>query len=230
MPMPKATVATTTSHFSAANASCVAAAVVGGHARRGTARPCSPPCCSAAASVVHVLAAQAVDDARLARVPVEHLAHLARAGRAAAARGRSGSGRSKLPTSTSGSRRPSCSTMSRADLLGGGRGVGVDGGVGEELAEPAELPVLGAEVVAPVADAVGLVDGDGVRRRRRAGARYTSVLTSRSGETNTQPRSSPRADRLGRGGALVGGQRAVEPHGRDADARAGRPPGPSSAR
>ena len=48
-----------------------------------------------------------------------------------------------------------------ADLLGGGGGVGVDGGVGEELAQPAQLAIFGAEIVAPVADAMGLVDGEG---------------------------------------------------------------------
>ena len=72
-----------------------------------------------------------------------------------------------------------------AHVLGGGGGVGVDGGVGEELAEPVELPVLGAEVVPPVADAVGLVHGDGVRPGVAQQVATRPVFTSRSGDVNT---------------------------------------------
>ena len=43
--------------------------------------------------------------------------------------------------------------------VGGGR-AGHDGDAGEQAAQPAELDVLGAEVVAPLADAVRLVDGE----------------------------------------------------------------------
>ncbi len=46
------------------------------------------------------------------------------------------------------------------DLFGGGGGVGVDPDVGEAGFESVELAVFGAEVVAPHADAMGLVDGD----------------------------------------------------------------------
>src|SRR5207237_865233 len=56
-----------------------------------------------------------------------------------------------------------------AHLRGGGGGVGVDAGAGEELAQPAELAVFGAKVVAPVADAVGLVDGEGAHADRLQG-------------------------------------------------------------
>jgi hypothetical protein len=45
-----------------------------------------------------------------------------------------------------------------ADPRGGGGGEGMDAGRWEAVAEQGELPVFGAEVVAPLADAVGLVD------------------------------------------------------------------------
>jgi hypothetical protein len=47
-----------------------------------------------------------------------------------------------------------------ADLLGGACGEGRDGMIGEEAAELAELAVFGAEVVAPLGDAMGFVDGE----------------------------------------------------------------------
>ena len=47
-----------------------------------------------------------------------------------------------------------------ADLLGGAGGEGGDGMIGEEGAEFAELAVFGAEVVAPLGDAMGFVDGE----------------------------------------------------------------------
>ena len=47
-----------------------------------------------------------------------------------------------------------------ADLLGGAGGEGGDGVIGEEGAEFAELAVFGAEVVAPLGDAVGFVNGE----------------------------------------------------------------------
>src|SRR5678815_3773176 len=40
------------------------------------------------------------------------------------------------------------------DPLGGGGGEGVERHAGEILAEPPELPVLGTEIVAPLADAM----------------------------------------------------------------------------
>ena len=49
-----------------------------------------------------------------------------------------------------------------AHLLGGGGGEGVDGAAGEEFLESGELAVFRSEVVAPVADAVGFVNGEGV--------------------------------------------------------------------
>jgi len=47
-----------------------------------------------------------------------------------------------------------------ADLAGGAGGEGRDGMIGEKSAELAELAVFGAEVVAPLGDAMGFVDGE----------------------------------------------------------------------
>jgi hypothetical protein len=47
-----------------------------------------------------------------------------------------------------------------ADLAGGAGGEGGDGMIGEEGAEFAELAVFGAEIVTPLGDAVGFVDGE----------------------------------------------------------------------
>ena len=47
-----------------------------------------------------------------------------------------------------------------AHAFGGRRGERHDGDVGQQDAELGELPVLGAEIVAPLGDAVRLVDGD----------------------------------------------------------------------
>ena len=47
-----------------------------------------------------------------------------------------------------------------ADARGGRGGERVDRDTGERRAQPAQLAVLGPEVVSPVADAVGFVDGD----------------------------------------------------------------------
>ena len=54
-----------------------------------------------------------------------------------------------------------------AGLRVGGGGAGDDGHAGEQPAQPAQLHVLGAEVVAPLADAVRLVDGEAGRGRCR---------------------------------------------------------------
>src|SRR5258708_26281637 len=44
--------------------------------------------------------------------------------------------------------------------FGGGRGEGVERDSGKILAQPAELPILGAEVAPPLTDAIGFVDGE----------------------------------------------------------------------
>jgi hypothetical protein len=51
-----------------------------------------------------------------------------------------------------------------ADLRGGGRGEGLHADGGGDLAQLAQAAVLGAEVVAPLADAVGLVDDEGAEQ------------------------------------------------------------------
>ncbi len=70
----------------------------------------------------------------------------------------------------------SCATMSSRTRVGGGRGVGVQAGAAESARGAGELAVLGAEVVAPVADAVGLVDGEVADvERARASCRKRGV-------------------------------------------------------
>ena len=69
-------------------------------------------------------------------------------------------GRSKpvMKTGRIGQAEPGADVV--AGLGVGGRGAGQDGDAGEEAAQLPELHVLGAEVVAPLAHAVGLVDGE----------------------------------------------------------------------
>ena len=43
---------------------------------------------------------------------------------------------------------------------GSRRRIGMDADAGQELTQPAELTILGSEIVSPLADAVGLVHGD----------------------------------------------------------------------
>ncbi len=50
--------------------------------------------------------------------------------------------------------------MSRADALGGGGGERMERRGRKVVAQTSELPILGPEIVAPLADAVRLVDGD----------------------------------------------------------------------
>ena len=105
----------------------------------------------------------------------------------------------------------------RADLLGGGGGVGVDGGAGEQLAEPAELAVLGAKVVPPLADAVGLVHGDRTHPARGVEEPDEAV----QGESLRGDEHQRRLAGEQRGGGVValGGRLgAVEADGVDADA------------
>ncbi len=69
-------------------------------------------------------------------------------------------GRSNEPTRTRGFASLQLLDDVVAHVLGGGRRVGVQRHAGKRVAQGAELAVLGAEVVAPHADAVRLVDGD----------------------------------------------------------------------
>ena len=52
--------------------------------------------------------------------------------------------------------------MSSADSLRRGGGVGVQAGLGEMFLQFGQAAILGAKVVTPMADAMGLVDGEGV--------------------------------------------------------------------
>ncbi len=161
MPMPNATVATTMSTFSAANASCVLRRSIGRHAgvvRRGpVARRAKRGC-----HIIHVAAAEAVDDARVSAVTVDHFANLTE--QVEPREHAIGEVRSvEIADEHFGFVEPELLGNVEPHALGGGCGVAVDRGFGEELAEPRELPVFRAKVVPPVADAVGFIHGDGVR-------------------------------------------------------------------
>ena len=66
-----------------------------------------------------------------------------------------------------------------ADVRRGGRGVRVQRDVGEAVLQDTQAPVLRPEVMAPFADAVGLVDGDEGERhlRRKSSVRSVSSLS-----------------------------------------------------
>ena len=100
--------------------------------------------------LVDFLAADAVDDARLAAALLDELAHLAEAVRRAGGRGTRGSAGRTSRRASADRRSPSCSAMSLLDALGGGGRVGVDADAGERLLEHREAAVLGAEVVPPL--------------------------------------------------------------------------------
>ena len=77
-------------------------------------------------------------------------------------------------------------TMSRADALGRRRRERVERHAGKVVAQPAELPVLGPEIVAPLADAVRFVDRDEPHAgllQHPAEAPGSPSPTSRSGDT-----------------------------------------------
>ena len=102
-------------------------------------------------------------------------------------------GRSKPRITCAGSRHAEALDDLAADRRRGGRGQGEDGGAAEPLGEGAQLQVVGAEVVAPLADAVGLVDDEAARVRWRAGRPAPRGLASCSGASRTNscsPRSS----------------------------------------
>ena len=158
MPRPKATVATTTSDFVARERVLHApplvrrqAGVVGGGVHVVRAQPLG--------DLLRALARKAVDDARLARVPGEELRELVQRlalldhGVADVGPVEAGDEHRRL-----GEPEPQAHVVARL-RVGGGR-AGDDGRAGEEASEAAELYVLGAEVVTPLADAVRLVDGE----------------------------------------------------------------------
>jgi hypothetical protein len=109
--------------------------------------------------LLDVAAAQAVDDPGRAGVPRDHAADLAREVAA-----REDAVRQVRPVEAPDEERrigePELAHDVLADARRRGRGVGLDRDRGQLAAELAELAVLGAEIVAPVADAVRLVDRD----------------------------------------------------------------------
>ena len=114
--------------------------------------------------LLHVLARNAIDDARLARVPVQDFPDLLQAVMAAldlvdqirpVERADQDFGRGQLQLLRD----------ILPDLFGRGRGVGMDADVGESFLQDPQPAVLRAEIVPPGTDAVGLVD----RHQRDAG-------------------------------------------------------------
>ena len=65
----------------------------------------------------------------------------------------------------------------------GGRGERQQRNVGEALAQLGDAAVVGTEVVAPLADAVRLVDGEARRRSSRASSAANDGIVKRSGAT-----------------------------------------------
>ena len=93
-----------------------------------------------------------------------------------------------------------------------------------------QAEVVGAEVVAPLGDAVRLVDGEQRDPAARRAARRTAArVTSASGATysrSSSPATKPRSTRAA-GRRVLGG---VEEPGPDAEPPSARRPGPASAR
>jgi hypothetical protein len=110
--------------------------------------------------VVHVAAAQAVDDAGLAFVALDHLQRLLED---IVARQNTINEVGPIEVAHQHDRLLQCQLRDdvAANRFRGRRGVGVDGGLGEELAQATELPIFRTKIVAPMADAVGLVNGEG---------------------------------------------------------------------
>ena len=113
---------------------------------------------------------RAVDDARLAAVAFEHVEELPlqhRSRQDAVEEIRPIEGADQLDRIAQPELRADVAAHARR----GRRGVGVHADAGQELAQPAELTILGPEVVPPLADAVRFVHGDEARAARRRAAR-----------------------------------------------------------
>ena len=160
MPMPKATVATTTSSASRSELFLGAAPLVGLHAGV-VERRANVVGLEKLGHRLGVLAADAVDDPRLIAVALQDFQDLGagvdprhdaidQVGPVEGADQQLGIAQLQLLGDVD------------ADALGGGGGVGVQAGLGKVIPELGQVAVLGAEIVAPMADAVGLVDGEGV--------------------------------------------------------------------
>ena len=118
-------------------------------------------------------------------------------------------GRSKPRTTSAGSRMPSRSTISSRT---GGEAVAVSASTGGRpiaSATRAEAQVVGPEVVAPLADAVRLVDDEQLRLAPSAAARASPRCASCSGARNTNS-SVLRLELLERLLALAAGAERVD--------------------
>ncbi len=109
--------------------------------------------------LVDVLAANAVENARLALVPLEHLLHLADEIQA-----RENAIIEIRPVEIADENgrvlEPELLADIAPDLLGGGGGVSMERDVRELLAQAFQLAIFRPKIVAPMADAMGLVDGN----------------------------------------------------------------------
>ncbi len=108
-----------------------------------------------------------------------------------------------------------------ADLFGGGGGEGVDGAIGENLFEIGELAVFGAEVVAPVADAVGFIDGDGADAGVAEGVVQGGPPTDEAFGGEVEHVEVAIAEVVEDLAAFIGGEGGVELRGGDAEGAEG---------
>ena len=111
--------------------------------------------------LVDVLTANAVEDAGFAFVPVEHFLNL---GHEIETRQNSIIEIRPVEIADEYGRVPEPELLANVvpNLLGGRGRVGVERGSRELLAQAFQLAIFGAKIVAPVADAVGFVDGEGL--------------------------------------------------------------------
>ncbi len=168
-----------------------------------------PPAAEGLRELVHLGPADAVDDPRLPPVAVEGRQQLPKAVNPRL-HPVDEVGPVETPDEEFGTFKVKLRRDIGAHLRSGGGRVGVNGHGGEGLLQQAELPVLRPEVVAPLADAVGLVHGEErhshpPEQRQKAG----EDDTLRGGVEQAEPSNGdPRLH----AGALLGGHGAVEAH------------------
>ncbi|MNX86286.1 hypothetical protein D3C86_1181620 [compost metagenome] len=159
------------------------------------------------AQALHVGAADAVDHSRLARMAIEHRAHLPEQVLAVL-----GAVEEVRPIEVAhqgqGVVHAEGAHHVLAHRLGGGGGVGVDPHLGEPLAELGEVAVVGPELVAPLADAVRLVHGE--EADGRALEQIVDVRGRKALGREVQELDLPVADRLVSAALLVDREGAVE--------------------
>ena len=205
IPMPNATVATTTSMAPAWNASWTLRAhlrLEAGVVRRGA----DAVVAQELGGVLDGLARQRVDDPALAAPRADEPDDgVARRGapRPSSPRGAAGSGGGTSRARGAGRSIPSWPAMSRV-TSGVAVAVSASTGAPKRALQAREVPVRGAEVVAPVADAVRLVHRD---ERRAACPRARSRPTPRA------PRARRRGARAPRGAARAPARAAPRPRG-----------------